>query len=104
MKLDPRFLLPAALLAGALAMPGAGTASAPDTDSCPDGFMGPFLIALASPQQDANHDGELCVKVENMNLVFKDDNCNPNCSQSDLLPGLDPSTLPSDTFADNIIG
>ena len=103
MKLDPRFVLPAALLAGALALPSSVSADPPATYACPDHYMGPFPIAILSPTKDKNSDGQLCVKQEDMSLVFKDDNCNPNCDQSDLIPNLDPSTLPGDALVDDIL-
>jgi hypothetical protein len=100
-KLDPRFLLPAALLAGALALPASGAADPPATGACPDHYMGPFPIAIFSPAKDHNGDGQLCVKENNMGLVFKDDNCNPHCDQSDLIDPLQAWQLPSDTLLDN---
>lgn len=86
MKLDPRFVLPAALAAAAIAIP-AGTAGAdkPATGACPNGFMGPFPIG-AITNKDKNGNGMVCVKENQMNLVFKDDTCNPNCDKDDLTP------------------
>lgn len=102
MKLDPRILLPAALLAGALALPAGASATPPTTYSCPDHYV---LLPLGAVfmDRDKNNDGQVCVKEEDMNLILKDDNCNPNCNQSDVLPGLDPSTLPSDAVVDDTI-
>ena len=85
MRLDLRFVLPAALAAAALAIPAGNAAGDPPaTGACPDGFMGPFLIGDVVGH-DNNDNGMVCVKAANMNLVFKDDNCNPNCDQDDLL-------------------
>lgn len=103
MKLALRVLLPAALVAVAVALPSSGTADPPDTGACPDHFMGPFPIAFLNPQRDQNEDGYLCVKENNMQLVFKDDNCNPNCDGDDIIITLDPFNLPTDTFDDNAL-
>jgi hypothetical protein len=103
MKLDPRILLPAALLAGALAFPTGGAADPPVTGACPDHYMGPFPIAILAPAKDHNNDMYLCVKEEDMHLVFKDDNCNPHCDQSDLINPLEADDLPDDTLFDNIL-
>ena len=84
MRLDPRFLLPAALAAAAIAIPaGSATADPPATGACPDHFVGPFPIG-AVVGHDGNGNGFVCVKENQMNLVFKDDNCNPNCDSDDL--------------------
>ena len=84
MRFDPRFVLPAALAAAALAIP-AGTAAGdpPATGACPDHFMGPFPIGFVT-DKDKNSNEFVCVKEEQMHLVFKDDNCNPNCDKDDL--------------------
>ena len=102
MRLDPRFLLPAALAATAIAIP-AGTAGADpkDTGACPDGFMGPFPIG-AFVGHDNNNNEFVCVKNNQMNVVFKDDNCNPNCDGDDLLLP-DALLAPADTYADDIL-
>jgi len=102
MKLALRVLLPAALVAAALAIPTSGTADPPATGACPDGFLGPFPIAFLAPQKDKNNDGLLCVKQNRMQLVFKDDNCNPNCDGDDIIITLDPALLPEDTFEDTL--
>ena len=99
MRLDPRILLPAALVAGALAIPSTGSATPPITGACPDGYLGPFPIGPAFPDKDKNGDTLLCVKQNNMNLIFKDDNCNPHCNQTDLLPN--PTPL-DDTIVDDL--
>ena len=84
MKLDLRFVLPAALAAAALAIPAGNAAGDPPaTGACPDNFMGPFPIGAVT-NKDKNGNGDVCVKQNQMNLVFKDDNCNPNCDQDDL--------------------
>ena len=101
MKLDVRFALPAALAAAAFAIP-AGTAGGdpPATGACPDHFMGPFPIGAVT-NKDHNGNGDVCVKQADMHLVFKDDNCNPNCDQDDLtVPAL--AGLLEDSYADDI--
>jgi hypothetical protein len=105
-KFDPRILIPVALTAGALFIPaGSSTADPPQTLSCPDGFVGPLFIGLAFPNRDKNGNGWLCVKQADFNLIFKDDNCNPNCDKDDVednlltLPDelLDPTSVIEDT-------
>ena len=83
MKLDPRFVLPAFLAAAALAIPAGAGADPPATGACPDDFMGPFPIG-AFVGHDNNQNGAVCVKNNQMNVVFKDDNCNPHCDGDDL--------------------
>ena len=83
MRFDPRFVLPAVLAAAALAIPAGAGAKPKDTGACPDDFMGPFPIG-AVVGHDNNDNGFVCVKENSMNIVFKDDNCNPNCDQDDL--------------------
>ena len=84
MRFDFRLLVPAALAAAALAIPaGTATADPPETGACPDNFMGPFPIGDIT-SKDQNGNGFVCVKNNQMNIVFKDDNCNPNCDQDDL--------------------
>jgi hypothetical protein len=101
MKLDPRFVLPAALAAVALAIPaGTATGDPPATGACPDNFMGPFPIG-AVVGHDNNDNGAVCVKETNMHLVFKDDNCNPNCDQDDLL--LPVAIGLEDTYEDDLL-
>ena len=86
MRLDPRIVLPAALAAAAIFIPAGGaTADPPATGACPDNFQGPFPIG-AITNKDHNGNGDVCVKTADMHLVFKDDNCNPNCDQDDLTP------------------
>jgi hypothetical protein len=102
MKLDPRFLLPAALLAGALALPGAGSADPNDTGACPDHYMGPIFVGPFLGDKDKNGDQFVCVKEADGHLVFKDDNCNPNCDADDLIIPVDPN-LPTDSIVDNIL-
>lgn len=100
MRFDPRFVLPAALAATALAIP-AGTASGekPATGACPDGFMGPFPIGFVT-DKDKNGNEMVCVKENQMNLVFKDDTCNPNCDKDDLSP---IAPLLQEAYADDIL-
>jgi hypothetical protein len=100
MRFDLRIALPAALAAAALALPGSSSADPPITGACPDGYLGPFLIGPAFPDKDKNHDQMLCVKMADMNLVFKDDNCNPHCSQADLLDNPTPNV---DTLVDDAL-
>ena len=101
MKLDLRFVLPAALAAAALAIPaGNAVGDPPATGACPDGFMGPFPIGDIGGK-DKNGNGFVCVKANMMNVVFKDDNCNPNCDQDDLSP-IAP-LLPPETYADDVL-
>jgi hypothetical protein len=45
--------------------------------------MGPFPIGDIT-NKDQNGNGFVCVKTNQMNVVFKDDNCNPNCDKDDL--------------------
>jgi hypothetical protein len=100
MRFDPRFLVPAALAAAALAIPaGTATADPPATGACPDNFMGPFPIGFIT-DKDKNGNEMVCVKQNQMNIVFKDDNCNPNCDQDDLSP-LAP--LLQEAYADDIL-
>jgi hypothetical protein len=100
MKLDLRFVLPAALAAAAIAIPaGSAPADPPNEGHCPDGFMGPFPIGDAVGH-DANDNDMVCVKTANMKLVFKDDNCNPNCDKEDLTP---IAPLLEDTYLDDIL-
>jgi hypothetical protein len=101
MKLDPRFVLPAALAAVALAVPaGSAPADPPATGACPDNFMGPFPIGDIG-NKDQNGNGFVCVKTNQMNIVFKDDNCNPNCDQDDL--NLPIAGSLTDAYADDIL-
>jgi hypothetical protein len=102
MKLDFRILLPAALVAGALAIPaGTGVADPPATGACPDHYLGPFPIGGLT-NHDNNNNGYVCVKDENMNLIFKDDNCNPNCDADDIIVPTGVF-IPEDTIVDDIL-
>ena len=102
MKFDLRLLVPAALAAAALAVPaGSATADPPATGACPDDFMGPFPIG-AITDKDKNDNEQVCVKQADMNIVFKDDNCNPNCDKEDLtLPAL--AGLLNESYTDDIL-
>ena len=96
MRLDPRILLPAALVAGAIALPGAGTADPPPGNiSCPNPQSGYILfsifVAPAAADKDRNHDTFVCMKTNgNGDPVYKDNN-NPG-----------PSNNPDD-YEDNLI-
>jgi hypothetical protein len=88
-KLDPRFVLPAALTTLAVAIPAAPAAATPPTTfTCPDGFM-PVPAAYA-PDKDKNGDGIVCAKITNP--ASKDDNSNPN-SGFDLTDILDDTIV-----------
>ena len=100
MKLALRVLLPAALVAGALALPSSGTATPPSTGACPDHFVGPVFLGLFFPEKDKNGDGYLCVKEEDSHIIFKDDNCNPNCDADDLII---PPVIPVEDVTDNVL-
>ncbi len=103
MKLDPRILVPAGLAAAAIAIPAGSSANPPQTFSCPDDFMFPFPAVGPAANKDHNGDNIVCFKTTNgLNIVFKDDNCNPNCTQNDVLPLPLPSDNPDD-YADNVI-
>ena len=100
MRLDLRFALPAALAAAAIFVPaGTGSAEPPNQGHCPDGFLGPFPIGVVNERKDTNDNEMLCVKTERMNIVFKDDNCNPNCDKDDL--DLLAFLEPEDTYTDD---
>jgi hypothetical protein len=102
MRLDPRFLLPAAAAGLLLAIPAGGaTADPPATFSCPNGFIGLVPIPLVT-NKDHNSNGVLCVKQADTHLVFKDDNCNPNCDQDDFTPAALAGEL-EESFADEIL-
>ena len=98
MRLDPRILLPAALVAGAIAIPGASTADPPpDHVSCPNPQSGYILwsifLAPSAASKDHNGDTFVCMKMTDGNgdPIYKDNN-NP--------PG--PSSNPDD-YVDNLI-
>lgn len=85
MRLNPRFALPAAVVAAAIAVP-AGTAVADhqpnhqDNRSCPNNTDWVFWPAVLSPQdKDKNDDGMVCKKSDRL---FEDnpvkDNNNPD--------------------------
>lgn len=93
MRLAPRVLVPAALVAGALALPSAGAADPPDTHVfCPspesDWHMTDTLVAPAAAQKDNNGDTIVCQKKPDQ---YKDNNNPPP-----------PSSNPDD-YVDNII-
>ncbi len=104
MRLDLRIVLPAALAAGAILVPATSSANhdthgPPNQGHCPNGFIGPFPIAAVMQNKDTNDNGQLCVKEKDMKLVFKDDNCNPNCDKDDLTL---IAPLLTDSYTDDI--
>jgi hypothetical protein len=102
MRLDPRFALPAALAAIVIAIPaGSAIGDPPETGACPDGFQGPFPIGSAT-NKDKNGNEMVCVKNEDMNVVFKDDNCNPNCDKEDLTLEAMLGLVPEEAYTDDI--
>ena len=95
MKLDPRLVLPAALAAGALALPS--TAGADPTGQCPDHFSPTFVILQPDAQgRDRNGNGVVCHKdVPGQGDPTKDDHGfivvpisdpNPDDWSDDILP------------------
>lgn len=86
MKLDPRILVPAALAAGALALPSGASAQAGDPlDMCPDHFE-PFPVLFSpDPEKDRNGNLIVCHKdVPGNGDPTKDDN--PDNWTDDILP------------------
>jgi hypothetical protein len=85
MRLDPRILIPAALAAGALAIPAVSAGDPPATGNCPDGFM---LVPLGPvfADKDHNDNNAVCIKPTNPNPVT-DDNCADPCMK-DPVTGL----------------
>jgi hypothetical protein len=76
MRLDPRILLPAALVAGALALPSVGAADPPPTHVfCPnpnsDWMLTSTVIAPSAASKDNNGDTLVCQKREGQ---YKDNN------------------------------
>ena len=95
MRLDPRIALPAALAAAAIFVPaGPAAAERPATLSCPDGYTALPLGAFA-PDKDKNRNDWVCVK----DGKFKDDTCNPNCNQEEIMAVL--ATLADDDILDD---
>jgi hypothetical protein len=97
MRLDRRILLPAALVAGAIAIPGASPADPPpDHISCPNGNSGYVLysifIAPDAASKDHNGDTFVCMKTNGSGDPNYKDNNNPPV----------PSTNPAD-YDDNLI-
>lgn len=93
MRLDPRLLVSAALVAGALALPAAGTADPPETHVyCPspesDWTLTSTVIAPAAASKDNNGDTLVCQKRAGQ---YKDNN-NP----------MPPSSNPDD-YVDDIV-
>jgi hypothetical protein len=59
MKLDPRFVLPAAAIAAAVALPS--SASADPTGMCPDHFQPTLIIAAPPGAADKDRNGNFIV-------------------------------------------
>ena len=79
MRLSPRMLIPAALIAGAVALPGAGSADPPSTHVfCPapqsDWFLTSTVVAPAAESKDTNGDTLVCQKRTDQ---YKDNNNPP---------------------------
>ena len=93
MRLSPRMLVPVALVAGAIALPGAGSADPPSTHVfCPapesDWHMTDVIVAPAAADKDNNHDTIVCQKKPDQ---YKDNNNPPP-----------PSSNPDD-YVDDIV-
>jgi hypothetical protein len=86
MKLDPRILIPAALVAAALAIPATSAGTPPNQGHCPDGFVLLPGGGAFNPNKDTNHNSDLCVKPTDPEHV-KDDNCAAPC-EKDPVTGL----------------
>jgi hypothetical protein len=90
MKLDPRILVPAALIAGAVALPSGASGQVGDDpndplDQCPDHFVPTAVILAPDPSKDRNENFIVCHKeTPGMGDPTKDDN--PDNWTDDILP------------------
>jgi hypothetical protein len=85
MRLDPRIAIPAALVAGALALPASGSADPPSP--CPQSFLlVPSAVVNNGAKKDHNGDGLICAKPNGTTFTGgPDDNLPVTLDDSDVV-------------------